>query len=121
MTTRILMVIALLNCRYKYGNNVLEDLLYSITWINIFQAVIRYGYMRMNIASCCWKLGAHTESAVSTGGIPNSRPVVPGAPKSLPGVREQLLSHRVGDTCKTSFYTRWHTKCILFKDDECEI
>lgn len=33
---------------------------------------------------------------------------VPGAPKSLPGVQEQLLSRRVGDTRKTSFYTRWH-------------
>jgi len=47
--------------------------------------------------------------------------MLPGALKSLPGVREQLLSQRVGDTCETSFRTRWHERCILFKDDGCEI
>jgi len=80
--------------------------------------VAKYGYT--NKYRDCWKLGACIESAVGSGGISN-QPVVPGAPKSLPGVREQLLSHRVGDTCKTSFYIRAGTRCILFKDDECEI
>jgi hypothetical protein len=44
--------------------------------------------------------------AVGSGGISSSQRVVPRAPKSLPGVREQLLSHRAGDTCKTSFHAR---------------
>lgn len=49
---------------------------------------------------------------------------VPGAPKSLPGVRQQLLSlsPRRGYVQKFFPYARGvYERCILFKDDECEI